>query len=243
MTAELLYHTVLTVVDYHSDASGSTRTVYILGTHTKLEVAKQFAANALHSLGYEPEEFAVFEGHQPGQHWRHGDGVIIYSKAHSGQELLVGLLTTPNTQGLASRGNGTLDLPHGGHLQYVLQQKTDYNTDRSGAVQNTDIEGCFLHRAEAIKFAKECLVQAVGPKEEFARYDEREDLGPAEDWPFGEDILVHAIAETGENYSVAVRTPPDAHNQHGKHVKKHHKEHKLPAGGPIVGISPSAQPV
>jgi hypothetical protein len=125
--AELLYHTTLTVVDYHTDISGSTKTVYVLGTHATVEAAKKYAAKALHSLGYEPEDFAVCEGHQPGSRWRHGDGVVVYAKAHNGQELTLGLLTTPNNESLIARPDGTLELPRGTHhLHYVLQNKVDY---------------------------------------------------------------------------------------------------------------------
>jgi len=184
-TPELLYHTTLTVADYHADRSDNAKTVYVLGTHATLVAAKQFAANALHTLGYEPEDFAVFEGHQPEGHWRRGDGVAVYAQAFNGRELLVGILTTPNP-GFAARDNGTLDLPHAaaGHLHYMLQSTTDYNRDRSGAAQTTEIEGCFLRRDDAARAAKECLIQAVGPRDEFAQYDERADVGPAEDVSF-----------------------------------------------------------
>ena len=43
-------------------------------------------------------------------------------------------------------------------------------------------------------------------------------------WPFGEDVLVHAVAQTGENYTVAVRTPPEAHKAHAKHTKHRSEE-------------------
>src|SRR3569623_546853 len=95
---DLLNHTTLTVDDYHADSSGSDQRVYVLGTHASLEAAMQFAAAALHTLGYEPEDFALFEGHQPGRHWRHGDGTVVYAKSFDGQELLVGIATPPNNQ-------------------------------------------------------------------------------------------------------------------------------------------------
>ena len=177
--AELLYHTTLTIVDNNADTSGNIRKMYILGTHANLEAAKQFAAKGLHSLGYEPEDFAIFEGHQPGHHWRHGDGVVVFAKSWDGQKLLVGLLTTPNNERLRARPNGTIEMPQGtNHLHYVLQSKVDYNQDRSGAAQETEIEGCYLRREEAIKAARECLSQS---REEFDQYDERQNLGSAED--------------------------------------------------------------
>jgi hypothetical protein len=36
------------------------------------------------------------------------------------------------------------------------------------------------------------------------------------EWPFGEDVVVHAVTQTGENFVVAVRTVPGAHKKHAK---------------------------
>jgi hypothetical protein len=41
-----------------------------------------------------------------------------------------------------------------------------------------------------------------------------------EQWPFGEDVLVHAVAATGENYCVAVRTAEGARERFGKKMTK-----------------------
>ncbi len=42
------------------------------------------------------------------------------------------------------------------------------------------------------------------------------DANLAYQWPFGENVLVHAIAKTGENYTVAVETAPGAYHKHAK---------------------------
>ena len=86
---ELLFHTVLTVIDYHADTSGSTQTVYVLGTHTTLEAAKAFSYTALEGLGYQPDDFAEFETRAtkgPETNWTHGDGVMVYTKAPAGRK-------------------------------------------------------------------------------------------------------------------------------------------------------------
>ncbi|EXL66822.1 hypothetical protein FOPG_17034, partial [Fusarium oxysporum f. sp. conglutinans race 2 54008] len=57
---ELLYHTVLTVIDYHKEPSGATCSVYVLGTHSALGAAKAFATSALQGLNYQPEDFTEF---------------------------------------------------------------------------------------------------------------------------------------------------------------------------------------
>lgn len=222
---ELLFHTVLTVIDFHTDTSGSTRTTYVLGTHINLKASKAFALKALPSLGYEPDDFETYETHSTSgsssdtvpDTWKHGDGVMVYAKAPAGQEFLVSLDTTPNNEKLYAGGaDDTPKLPSGcDHLHYVLQTKTDYNQDKSGAFQTTDIEGCYVHRAAALKAAREAL-SGLGGRDAFSQYDERDDEREQGQWPFGDEVIVHAVAETGENYSISVRTPPGAHKRFHK---------------------------
>jgi hypothetical protein len=171
---DLLYHTILTVIDYHEDKSGSTRTVYVLGTHATLEAAKKFAASALHKLNYEPEDFVVYESHLHLKQWPHGDGVIVFARAPAGQEFLIGIDTKPNDLDLLEGQDGSIALPQGvPHLHYVLQTKIDYHQDRSGASQTTEIEGCYLHREDAVAAAYECL---AGEQPEFAEYDRSDSI-------------------------------------------------------------------
>ncbi|KAK3937364.1 hypothetical protein QBC46DRAFT_392898 [Diplogelasinospora grovesii] len=228
---ELLYHTTLTVIDYRADASGAIRPVYVLATHTNLETAKKYAATrALPDLGYEPDDFVEYAVRpHTGEDWPHGDGVIVYAKAPAGQVFLVGLDTKPNTESLPAKpdGSDTLQLPDGcDHLHYVLQTIIDYNRDRSGAIQKTEIEGCYVHRKDAFKAAKEVLLAGELEKKDFDQYDERDEELP-EDWPFGDDVVVHAVAPTGENYSVAVRTIPGAHEKHHKRRAGHSENREV----------------
>ncbi|KAK3987716.1 hypothetical protein QBC44DRAFT_399966 [Cladorrhinum sp. PSN332] len=213
---ENLFHTTLTVIDYHKDPSGAIRSVYVLGTHTDLPSAKRFALSALQFLNYDPSDFAAYAtrpttDEDAAGNWPHGPGVLVYARAPAGQELLVGLDTKANTCNFPAGGpDGTPLLPKDaecGHLHYVLQSQTDYNQDKSGASQSTEIEGCYVSRADALAAAKGLLSDQ---KDEFAQYDERDDAKPNEDWPFGEDAIVHAVAHTGENYEVAVKTSPGA---------------------------------
>ncbi len=214
---EVLFHTTLTVIDYHSDTSGSTRDVHVLGTHANLPAAKAFALMALKLLGYDASDFTEYTTRvdAPAEEWTHGDGVMVYAKAPKGQEFLVGLDTKPNTESLPVRPDGdTLLLPSPeDYLHYVLQNRTDFNQDRSGAFQTTEIQGCYVRRTDAIAAAKATLEES---REEYAQYDERGGEGEEAEWPFGEDVIVHAVAQTGENYTVAVKTVPGAHKRHGK---------------------------
>ncbi|KAM7187705.1 hypothetical protein V8F33_011089 [Rhypophila sp. PSN 637] len=219
---EQLYHTTLTVIDFHKDTSGSTRDVYVLGTHTTLQAAKAFTLKALETLGYSPDDFYTYKVRTAAdsEDWPYGDGVHVYAKAPASQEFLVGIDTKPNTEDLPNGPNNTPLLPRDyTHLHYVIQNKTDYNQDTNNRnYQSSEIEGCYVHRADAIDAAKALL---AGDKTEFAQYDERDTNVEGGQWPFGDDVVVHAVAETGENYTVAVRTVPGAHEKYKKISKAH----------------------
>ncbi|KAI5462011.1 hypothetical protein BGZ63DRAFT_382802 [Mariannaea sp. PMI_226] len=207
---ELLYHTTLTVIDYQQDPSGATRSVYVLGTHCTLEGAKAFATSALQELEYDTNDFAeiAVRSDEP---WKHGDGVQVFARAPAGQVFLIGIDTTPNNESLPASPDGALVLPEGATLHYVLQTTIDYNMDRTGSAQSTNIEGSYIRRADAWKAAQNCL-----DKDNFVEYDVRDSEEMTGEWPFGEDVIVHAVAETGQNYVVAVRTVPGAHKRHAK---------------------------
>lgn len=194
---ELLYHTTLVVYDGNRDASNRSRSAFVLGTHTTLAAAKAFSKTALEGLGYTPSDFLEYHVKNPSipeDEWTFGDGVVVYAKAFSGEEFDVGLDTTPNEQKFAGTPDGNLklkDIPadcHNptSHLHYVLQTKVDYDQDHCrvcpgndmSAFKSTEIQGCFLHRREAIQAAKKCL-KSTGY--EFAQYDERDNLGKADD--------------------------------------------------------------
>ncbi|KAH6607654.1 hypothetical protein Trco_003967 [Trichoderma cornu-damae] len=217
---EQLFHTVLTVIDYFHDPSGANRTAFVLKTHGTLEAAKKFAVHSLESVNFTSDDFQVCHvRHAQGasEVWSHGDGVLVFARAIDGQEFLVGIDTTPNNEALTSTSDGDLVLPEGAKfLHYVLQITIDYNVDRSGGLQTTEIEGTYVHRADAWTAAHKCLDPA-----QYAEYDRRGDAQFIEQWPFGEDVAVHAVSETGQNYFVAVKRPPEQ-----KHELKPHNLRK-----------------
>ncbi|KAK4096128.1 hypothetical protein N658DRAFT_501947 [Parathielavia hyrcaniae] len=219
-----VYHTTLTVVDHQRDTAGFIRDVYVLATHTREEAAKAFAFQALEQqLGYSPSDFSEYATRAEDAHlqnWKHGEGVMVYARAQN-QEFLIGLDTKPNTESLTATpedNSALLQLPPGhDHLHYVLQSQTDYNEDslRSGSLQTTEIQGCYMRRADALAAAR-AILQKDHDRDEFAQYDDRDDTQSDGEWPFGEDVVVHAVAETGENYTVAVKTAQGAHKKHGR---------------------------
>ncbi|KAF4500854.1 hypothetical protein FAGAP_2945 [Fusarium agapanthi] len=211
--SDLLYHIILTVIDFHLEPSGSKRDIYILGTWATIEAAKESASRVLHTLRYKPDDFTEYADHS--SHvgtWDHGDGVLVYAKAPAGQVFLVSIQATPNTELLQADRDGAVLLPHGiPSLHYVTQTVIDYNKDRTGCVQEMQIEGTFVHRADARVAARKLLDPL-----DYAEYDTPEKMKG--EWPYGDDVLAHAVAENGENTTVEIKTVVDTHHKHGKGI-------------------------
>ena len=210
-TPELLYHIILTVIDYHVDPSGAKRSIYILGTRGTLEAAKDSSLRVLHALRYNPTDFIEYSIHSSDtKAWEHGNGVLVYAKAPAGQVFLVSVQATPNCENLIMNHEGGIVLPSGiSSLHYVLQTMIDYNRDRTGCVQETQIEGTFVHRSKALTAASKLLDPL-----DYVDYETPEKM--AGEWPFGEEVVAHAVAETGQNITVAVTTVTGSHHRHGK---------------------------
>ncbi|TVY58212.1 hypothetical protein LCER1_G002149 [Lachnellula cervina] len=212
---EFLYHIKRTITDYHEDKSGATRTTDVLGTFTDLKAAKAAAYSALSSEGYIKDDFEVYEDNTSNpEDWKHGDGVLVFAKAPAGQEFEVRLDTKPNVPKFQGNASGEVD----GFLHYgkpplpLLQTTINYNNDRIGGIQTTEVEGTYPSRAAAYAAAGSVLIDDDVPKSSFAEYDEKEDFKG--DWPYGDEVFVHAVAETGENFLVAVKAQPHAHQHH-----------------------------
>lgn len=212
---EFLYHIKRTITEYNEDKSGATRIVDVLGTFTQLAAAKQAAYSALASEGYLRDDFEKYEvkSEVPPEEWKHPDGVVAFAKAPAGQEFEVRLDTKPNVGKFKGNANGEVE----GHLHYVLQTTINYNNDRIGGIQNTEVEGTYLTRKEAFAAAHTTLLDDEVTKESFAEYDEKEDFKG--EWPYGDECFVHAVGETGENFLVSVKAQPHSHSTH---ACKHH---------------------
>ncbi|ROT38030.1 hypothetical protein SODALDRAFT_360353 [Sodiomyces alkalinus F11] len=215
---DLLYHTVLTV-DEREAAVGKQNPiprVYVLGTHSELAAAKKFALQVIPQLGYDKSDFDLYEEKTPqtAESWQHGDGIVVYAKAPAGQVFTVGTDTNPNPEKLRAVPDGTVLLPGGvDHLHYVLQTTIDYKADPA---ISTEIQGAFVRRADAVEAVQKCLVSEEVSPDDYAQYDARDSVKVPDNWPYGEDVYVHAVANTGENYMVTLTTPPSAYLRHGK---------------------------
>ncbi|KAI9046619.1 hypothetical protein LZ554_009362 [Drepanopeziza brunnea f. sp. 'monogermtubi'] len=168
--SDLLYHVKRTITNFADDKSGATRVVDVLGTFTDLAAAKLAANAGLASEGYVKDDFEVYEQKSETalEQWKHADGVTIFARAPAGQEFEVCLDTKPNT-GFKGNVDGEVE----GHLHYVLQTTIDYNNDRIGGIQTTEVEGTYPTRAQAFEAAKTILLDNEVKKADFARTSSR----------------------------------------------------------------------
>jgi hypothetical protein len=205
----LLYHVKCEIIDYHNDQSGLTRTTNIYGTYTSLPLAKAAARTCLKTAGYLPSDFSIYAEKSEPETWEYEEDVLVYAKAPAGQEFRVRVDVSPNEAGLKANERGEVK----GHLHYVLQTRIDYNSDRTGGNQRVDIEGVYLGREEAEKAAYNVLLdEAEGlTRESFAEFDRLDEQ--AGDWPYGDDVLVHAVGRNGENFKVEVKMQAKVHHK------------------------------
>ncbi|PVH69431.1 hypothetical protein DL98DRAFT_564451 [Cadophora sp. DSE1049] len=206
--SDLLYHVIRTIIRFDEDPSGATRDVDILGTFTDLAAAKAAANAGLASEGYLKSYFELYEQKSEipaAEEWKRGDGVLVFAKAPAGQQFEVGLETEVNAAGFKGNAQGEVE----GFLHYVLQTTINYNTDRTGSSQLTQVEGTFPTRGLAFTAALTTLLDDEVTKDSFAEYDVKADF--VGEWPYGEDCLVHAVGQTGENLVVRVKAQPHSH--------------------------------
>jgi hypothetical protein len=226
---EFLYHIKRTITDFHADKSGATRIIDVLGSFTDLKAAKAAAYSALFSEGYLKDDFELYEDNRSDpEGWKHGEGILVFAKAPAGQEFQVQIDTKPNVLSFVGNADGKVEgfLHYGKHLppssslktnEIVLQTIINYNNDRVGGIQYTEVEGTYPTRADAYAAAHTVLLDDEVTKESFAEYDEKEAFEG--EWPYGDEVFVHAVAETGENFLVSVKAQPHSHKHHSC---KHH---------------------
>ncbi|KAH8796055.1 hypothetical protein F5882DRAFT_396504 [Hyaloscypha sp. PMI_1271] len=207
---EYLFHVKRTITDFAEDKSGATRITDILGTFTSLAAAKNAARGALAAEGYIKDDFEVLEqkDEADSDEWKHGDGCLVFAKAPRGQEFDVRIDTKPNVLKLKGNASGEVD----GFLHYVLQTTIDYNNDRIGGIQHTEVEGTYPTREAAFIAAHTALLDDEVTKESFAEYDEKEQFEG--EWPYGDEVLVRAVGQTGENFYISVKAQPHSHKGH-----------------------------
>ena len=198
-----LYHVVFTISHLSHDVFAEVEKVRVAGTYTSLKAAKAAAHRLIFDAGYEVEWFteyltqpAEFEEHKIDHH----EGLMVYAKARDGTTFRVTLLTAPNSKGFESDEEGKIDRP----LYHVLQMNVKYSIDDSGATRETNIEGSFDSYEEARRYASELLLSEDEgiTRDSFAQYDEAK--APERDCGYGENVIVHAVGNDGDNILISV---------------------------------------
>ena len=200
---ESLYHVVFTIAHLSHDVFAEVEKVRVAGTYTSLKAAKAAAHRLIFDAGYEVEWFTdyltqptEFEQHKVD----HRDGLMVYAKARDGTIFRVTLLTAPNTRGFPGDEEGKVDIP----LFHVLQMNVKYSIDDTGATRETNIEGSFESYEDARRYASELLLSEDEgiTRDSFAQYDEAK--APDIDCGYGENVIVHAVGNDGDNILISV---------------------------------------
>jgi len=201
---ENLYHVVFSTSHNSKDPNSAVEKLRVCATFTDLKAAKAEAHKTLFEAGYEREFFAEYDTNQDdfaAHQIKRRSGLCVFAKAQDSTIFRVSVATTPNLQGF--KGN-TEDHKVHGNLYHVVETIVLYQEDDSGEARETHVEGTFEVYEEARKFASHVLLAPEDgvTKESFGQYDE---AGPLEkDCGYGENVVVHAVGENGENLLVSV---------------------------------------
>lgn len=201
--SEFVYHVVL-MTSQSKGSGGQNEKVRILGTYTSVGKAKDAAHRSLFESGYEREWFSTFETNPEvleGFSVSQGVGLAVYAVATDGAVFRVRITTSPNNLRLTTDNeDGRVPIS----LYYVVQTNVPYCTHERRSARDTNVEGTFKSYAEARKFASTLLLS----EEDGIRassYQDYCEAGPNErDCEYGNNVIVHAIGESGENYFVSV---------------------------------------
>jgi len=200
---DYLYHIIFTVSHLSKDVNDRVEKVRVCGTYTNLGAAKAAAHRTLFEAGYEKEWFTEYDTKRA-DFITHGikrrTGLAVQATAPDGTIFRVSIATTANVQGFRDDEDHKIHKP----LYHVVQTNVNYGEDDSGEARDINVEGSFLVYEQAREFAAKVLLdpEAGVTKESFAEYDE---AGPNEvDCGYGEDTVVHAVGQNGENFLVGI---------------------------------------
>lgn len=191
---EQLYHILFITSHLQKDPNGRFQKLRIPGTYISLESAKTAAHQCLFDAGYEREWFKKYETGMDNE-----DGQVVLAVAPAGSTYRVRIATTPNTVGkpLSKHEDGRITTD----LYYVVETKAVLEVEEN---RDINIEGIFTSYRDARDYALRVLLNAEDgvSKETFAEYDEAEP-GLA-DCGYGDNMLVHAVGNNGENFLISV---------------------------------------
>ncbi|GAB1195748.1 hypothetical protein APSETT444_005011 [Aspergillus pseudonomiae] len=200
-----LYHLVLSTTHISKDPNNIIEKVRIPGTYVSLRAAKAAAHSCLFDAGYEREFFTQYETNKDifeQQNLPERQGLIVFAVASDGTTFRVRIDTTPNSMGLMTDyEDGRIPVT----LYYVIQTTFTYNGEKEvSTVRDLNVLSAFTSYQEARIYAEKVLLSEddAVTKESYEAYDE---ASPAEtDCGYGENVVVHAVGQYGENFSISV---------------------------------------
>ncbi|KAJ5482536.1 hypothetical protein N7475_001348 [Penicillium sp. IBT 31633x] len=198
-----LYHVIL-MTSGKKGLSGQTEKIRITGTYTSVKKAKNAAHRCLFDSGYEREWFSTFETSPEvleGFSAYQGIGLTVYAIATDSTVFRVRISTSPNTLGLTSDNeDGRISTS----LFYVVQTNLPYCSHERKPAHDTNVEGVFQSYEEARKYASTLLLSEEDGITA-SSYEDYCEAGPDErDCEYGDNVIVHAVGKSGENYYVSV---------------------------------------
>ncbi|KAE8325441.1 hypothetical protein BDV39DRAFT_178778 [Aspergillus sergii] len=204
-TSPDLYHIVLSTTHISKDPNNIIEKVRIPGTYTSLRAAKKAAYSCLFDAGYEREFFTQYETNKDvfeDRNLSERHGLVVFAVASDGTTFRVRIdMTANNMQLKTDYEDGRIPIP----LYYVIQTTFVYNGEKEvSQVRDLNVLGTYVDYQEARRYAENILLSDEDgmSKESYEAYDE---AAPDErDCGYGENVVVHAVGQYGENYSIGV---------------------------------------
>lgn len=200
---DFVYHVMLMTSQFKG-LGGRAEKVRMLGTYTSVAKSKDAAHRCLFDAGYEREWFSTFETNpealeELASHY--GTGIVVYAIAVDGTMFRVRISTSPNKLHLTTH-NDDGRVPTS--LYYVVQTNAPYCGHERRPIYDTHVEGIFKSYDEARNFAKTLLLSEEDGITA-SSYQDYFEAGLLErDCEYGENVIVHAIGSSDENYFVSV---------------------------------------
>ncbi|KAE8381473.1 hypothetical protein BDV26DRAFT_255274 [Aspergillus bertholletiae] len=200
-----LYHIILSITHISKDPNNIVEKVRVPGSYISLRAAKAAAHSCLFDAGYEREFFTEYETNKDvfeNRNLPERQGLVVFAVASDGTTFRVRIDTTANSRRLTTDyDDGRIPVP----LYYVIQTTVEYSGEKEvSKVKDLNIMDAFVNYQEARRYAEKVLLSEDDAltKESYEAYDE---AGPNEtDCGYGENVVVHAVGQYGENYSISV---------------------------------------
>lgn len=199
--SDSLFHVLLTTSHLEKDINSQVQGVRICGTFASLPAAKAFAHRCLFDAGYEAEWFTTFRTQHDLHLVDHREERIVEATGPGGEVFTVDIATIPNALGLAPASPAArIAAP----LFHVVQTIVHYGQDESGQSRDTTVQGSFTDYERAREVAHSLLLWFEDgiDKDTYVQFEE---AAPGEpDCGYGENVVVHAVGENGDNYLISI---------------------------------------